>query len=63
MNLDGIIMNEIPNDYKSLSYGTIAIMNKDTNEIVVIISFSPFKNMSKEKYEEFENILENEKSN
>jgi hypothetical protein len=56
MNLNGIIMKEIPQDYKSLSYKTIAIMDKDTNEIVVIISFSPFKKMSKEKYEEFEDI-------
>jgi hypothetical protein len=46
-------MKEILTDNKSLSYGTIAIMNKDTNEIGVIISFSPFEKMSKEKYEEF----------
>jgi hypothetical protein len=56
MNLNGIIMKEIPKDYKSLRYGTIAIMNKDTNEIVVIISFSSFKKMSKEKYEEIEDL-------
>jgi hypothetical protein len=40
-------MKEIPKDYKLLSYGTIAIMNKDNNEIVVIISFSPFKKCQK----------------
>jgi hypothetical protein len=56
MNLSGFLMKEIPKDYKSLNYKSTPIMNKDTNKIVVIISFSPFKEMSIEKYEEFENL-------
>jgi hypothetical protein len=38
-------MKDIPKDYKTLTYGTIVIMDKEIDEIEVIIVFSPFIKM------------------
>jgi hypothetical protein len=54
--LKGTFLSECPATYKRLTHGRVVIQDKATNEIALVVCFTPFQEMSTEVYSKFEEL-------
>ena len=55
-NLDKQYLHEVPNKYLHLHYGLVTIIDKSSKQIVLVVRFLPFIDMTTNEYEEYEMV-------
>ena len=55
-DVDGKVFVELPEDYVRIHHGTVVVQDGSSKEIVLVVQFTPFAEITTDDYKEFNEL-------